>query len=56
MRKSLLLVHPYIRRVCTYLSIGLLTVLTNLSASADQPTIGLVLSEEVLEVPLILAF
>ena len=44
MIKSLLLLHSYIRRVCTYLSIGLLTVLSHLPASADQPTIGLVLS------------
>ena len=44
MTKSLLLFHFYIRRVCNYLFIGLLTLLSNLSASADQPTIGLVLS------------
>ncbi|MEL0217876.1 MAG: patatin-like phospholipase family protein [Gammaproteobacteria bacterium] len=44
MIKSLHLFHFCICRVCTYLSIGLLTLLSNLSASADQPTIGLVLS------------
>ena len=44
MRKSLLLIHFYIRKVCTYLFIGLLTVLSHLPATADQPTIGLVLS------------
>ena len=44
MIKSLLLIHFYIRMVCTYLFIGLLTVLSHLPATADQPTIGLVLS------------
>ena len=56
MIKSLLLIHFYIRRVCTYLFIGLLTVLSHLPATADQPTIGLVLSGVVPEVPRILAF
>ena len=44
MTKSLVLLHSYIRRVCAYMSIGLVTVLSHLPTSADQPTIGLVLS------------
>ena len=49
MRKSLLLVRPYIRRVCTCLSIGLLTVLTNCQRMLINRPLVSCYQEEVLE-------